>query len=377
MKKVIFDVDGVLLSEERYYDVSALTVWELLYSSQYMGLPGEQELFDAASVTEGQIAFCRNKVWGNDRLLSYLKAHGLNSNWDMVHVYLITLIWIMAGEYKKKSGGEKIELRFSTIPELQTSGRKLMGLHIPGADEILARWEASFPKDVVGPAAVHILAEKMQKDFGLPVDWGELQSDFWKIHTDAFQAWYLGDDTYISLRGRKPYSGGKTGFLEREFPLAPAESILALFHELKERGYALGIATGRSEKETEIPFRTFGWYDEFDPLFLATASDAVSAQRMFGGDVPDKPDPFIYICAAFGRKRENFKDYLEGKYRVCPEDQVWVCGDSRSDILGAQRAGCRFIGVLTGLEGESAASMFEEAKVPFVKKVTDILQVLP
>ena len=28
MKKVIFDVDGVLLSEKRYFDVSALTLWE-------------------------------------------------------------------------------------------------------------------------------------------------------------------------------------------------------------------------------------------------------------------------------------------------------------------------------------------------------------
>ena len=47
MKKVIFDVDGVLLSEERYFDVSALTVWEILYSKDYMGLPLEGEDFDA------------------------------------------------------------------------------------------------------------------------------------------------------------------------------------------------------------------------------------------------------------------------------------------------------------------------------------------
>ena len=47
MKKVIFDIDGVLLSEERYFDVSALTVWEILYSPAYMGLPGERDDFDA------------------------------------------------------------------------------------------------------------------------------------------------------------------------------------------------------------------------------------------------------------------------------------------------------------------------------------------
>ena len=45
MKKIIFDVDGVLFSEERYFDVSGLTVWEWLYSSGYMGLAAEQDDF--------------------------------------------------------------------------------------------------------------------------------------------------------------------------------------------------------------------------------------------------------------------------------------------------------------------------------------------
>lgn len=42
MKKVIFDVDGVLLSEKRYFDVSALTVWEWYHSPLYLNLGGEQ-----------------------------------------------------------------------------------------------------------------------------------------------------------------------------------------------------------------------------------------------------------------------------------------------------------------------------------------------
>lgn len=377
MNKVIFDVDGVLLSEERYYDVSALTVWEVLYSSRYMGLPGERDDFHPEFITEGQIAFCRNKVWGEDRLLSYLKQHGLNSNWDMVHVYLVTVIWMMAEEYERKSGGEKIDLRFSAIREMQESGKKLMGLPVPDADRILARWKESFPQDIMGSGVVHSLTEQMQKDFASSVDWAELQSDFWKIHTDAFQAWYLGDDTYISLLGRVPYSGGKSGFLKREFPLAPAESIRTLFRTLKGKGYELGIATGRSGRETEIPFRMLGWYEEFDPLYIATASDAVTAQKMFGGDVPDKPHPFIYTCAVFGRRKKDFRKYLEGTEKPSPEDNVWICGDSFSDIVGARRAGCRFVGVLTGLEGSRAAAMFEKENVPFAENVLDILQVLP
>ena len=32
MKCVVFDVDGVLLGEEQYFNASALAVWEMLYS---------------------------------------------------------------------------------------------------------------------------------------------------------------------------------------------------------------------------------------------------------------------------------------------------------------------------------------------------------
>ncbi len=38
MKKILFDVDGVFLSEERCFDVSALTVYELLMDKCYLGL---------------------------------------------------------------------------------------------------------------------------------------------------------------------------------------------------------------------------------------------------------------------------------------------------------------------------------------------------
>ncbi|PTJ68569.1 HAD family hydrolase, partial [Mammaliicoccus sciuri] len=40
MKQVLFDVDGVFLSEERCFDVSALTVYEILYSEAFLNLKG-------------------------------------------------------------------------------------------------------------------------------------------------------------------------------------------------------------------------------------------------------------------------------------------------------------------------------------------------
>ena len=199
MKKVIFDVDGVLLSEERYFDVSALTVWEILYSKDYMGLPLEGEDFDARHVTEGQIASCRSRVWGNDSLLAFLKARGINSNWDMVHCWLIMALWIMAKTYEERSGGEKVALAFDKPSDMKEAGLLLMGLPVPKAEDILRKWEETLPEGLEGEDVITHLAHGMASDFGSSTDWALLRSSFWIIHTEAFQAWYLGDDTFISL----------------------------------------------------------------------------------------------------------------------------------------------------------------------------------
>ncbi len=376
MKKVIFDIDGVLLSEERYFDVSALTVWEILYSPKYMGLPAEQEDFLASDVTEGQIARCRSTVWGNDTLLSWLKSRGINSNWDMVHADLITILWLMGETFMKRSEGEKLDISFHTPKDVQQAGRELMGLPMPKAEEVLEKWEQTIPADLQGEAVIHYLAQAMAPTFAKGADWAELRSDFWKIHTEAFQAWYLGDDCFISLMHHVPYSSGKPGFLQREVPLAPAAAIKSLFIRLKEMGYTLGIATGRAREEMEIPFKMFHWYEEFDPKYMATASDAVESAQLLGGPVLDKPNPFIFSAAIFGRNRENYEAYSQGTMQPSAEDDIYVCGDSYSDVLGSRKAGAKCIGILTGLEGKGAIPMFQKEGVPYVERVTDILDIV-
>ena len=376
MKKVIFDIDGVLLSEERYFDVSALTVWELLYSPKYMGLPAEQEDFDASRVTEGQIAGCRSSVWGNDKLLSWLKARGINSNWDMVHADLVTILWIMAETFMHRSGGEKLDLDFHSPKDVQQAGQELMGLPVPKAEEVLKKWENTIPDGVQGEEVFHALAKAMAPAFVHGASWAELRSDFWEIHTEAFQAWYLGDDCFISLLHHVPYSSGKPGFLQREVPLAPAAAIKSLFIRLKEMGYGIGIATGRAREEMEIPFKLFHWYEEFDPYYMGTASDAVESAALLGTPVLDKPNGFIFSCGIFGRNRDNYEAYSKETMQPSPTDEIYVCGDSYSDVVGSRRAGAKCIGILTGLEGKDAIPMFEKEGVPYVERVTDILQII-
>lgn len=375
MKKVIFDVDGVLLSEERYYDVSGLAVWEILYSRDYMALASEGVDFDPTRVTDGEIAAIRRKVWGDDALLSWLKAHGINSNWDMVHAWLVTAFWLMGREYRRRTG-EALPLRFETEKDFKEAGFAVMGLPLPRAEEMLAAWEENVSADVRGEAVFARLADVMAPCFdGVPA-WAPLSSALWKMHTAAFQDWYLGDDEFIRQNRRRPWSGGKKGFLTAEIPLGGKAATRALFNALKDAGYEIAVATGRSRNEMSIPFKELGWYDAFDPLYLGTASDAFEAGRALGGVFLDKPHPFIYECAMYGRHPENYAEYAEGKRKPEAGDEVWVIGDSYSDILGARAAGAKILGVLTGLEGKKAAAMFEAADALYVDKVTDILTVI-
>ena len=178
MKKIIFDVDGVLLSEEHYYDVSGLTVWEILYGRAYMGLPSEREDFVPAAVTDGQTAAIRQAVWGGDRLLAWLRGKGLNSNWDMVHAWLITAFWLMAEEYQRRTGGDVLPLSFRTESDFRRAGMELMGLPVPKADAVLARWEVSVSETAEGAAVIRALAEAMRPAFGEIPEWTAAGSDF-------------------------------------------------------------------------------------------------------------------------------------------------------------------------------------------------------
>lgn len=81
MKKILFDVDGIFLSEERCFDVSALTVYELLMDKCYLGLHSH---IDWETLTDNDIQDIRNRIFQKDKILNKLKSLGLNSNWDMV-----------------------------------------------------------------------------------------------------------------------------------------------------------------------------------------------------------------------------------------------------------------------------------------------------
>ena len=371
MKTVIFDVDGVLLSEKRYFDVSALAVWEWYYSPAYMGL-GREDV--KADLSDAEIDGLRARFWLDDEILVWLKRHGVNSNWDMVHAHIVTVLWLLLKAYQGE--GHSLDgLSLDTPADVVRLGRSLQGYAVPDAARVMAALDEAVSADAGKNEVFCQLTQAVETSLGVAAPWTRLDSNLWQMHYEAFQEWYFGDELYIKTYGKKPHAPGKEGFLRREVPLGTAEGIRRMFQELKRRGYALAVATGRSYMEMQVPFSTYHWLEEFDPVHVATYTDIEEASKMLGMSL-DKPNPFAYYAGAFGKYPERYADYVSR-----PDDfkqgTYYVVGDSMADIWGAKAMGAVMIGTLTGLDGKKARKMFEEEKAEYiVDTVEDILHIL-
>lgn len=92
--------------------------------------------------------------------------------------------------------------------------------------------------------------------------------------------------------------------------------------KLKEKGYTLAVITNKPTVHVEPVLKAFGIND----LFSA---------RLGGQSLPlVKPNPQPMY-------------YLFGKFGVFPEEMLFV-GDSQNDILAAQAAGCKSVGLTYG-----------------------------
>lgn len=371
MKKVIFDVDGVLLSEKRYFDVSALTVWEWFYSHAYMRL-GHEDVKN--ELTDDEIDSIRSRIWDDDKILTWLKKHGVNNNWDMVHARIVVTLWLMMEAYINDHG--KANTQIHTIDDVQYLGSLLQGYGIPRADAVLERLESVVPERAGKDDVFQYLTKAVESSLGrASLQWTPLQSPLWQLHFEAFQEWYFGDELYEQTYHKKPAAPGKTGFLRREEPFGTPESIKAMFQTLKKRGYQIAIATGRSKPEVDVPFTTYHWLEEFDPLYVATYTDVLAAEKQLHQSL-DKPNPFAYYLGAFGKRPDLYADYIERpeKYK---KGTYYIVGDSVADVWCAKAMGAIMIGTLTGLDGDMARPMFAKEHVPYVvKTVEDILDIL-
>ncbi len=333
---ILFDMDGVITSEQAYWDSAALTVYEMLYSSKYYG---DNEL-DAKTV-ENNLTEIRKDIFCSDRTIRLVKNKGVNSNWDLAYVVLSAAL----------------------TSDKDTS------------------FEAVYKKiDSSGEDAFEIydtLAECLSIKFKKDKAYFERLSTFWQEVTNCFQEWYLGDinfrNTYTSL----PILSGKSGFMSAEKPLVDHDKLIKLLKLLKANGKRLGVGTGRLIAESEPVLISWGAREFFDDDALITYNDVTSAEEALAACGVNanltKPHPFMFLKGHFGDKI-SIEDIVNESYDKKSLSRTLVIGDAGADLFSAKAGGFDFAAVLTGVQGKNARAFFEKENATFI--LNDVLELM-
>ena len=370
---VLFDVDGVLLSEEHYFDASALTVWEMLISSNYLALAPEQF---KTEYTEAEINDIRENVFQNDQVLKFMKSRGLNANWDMIylsfgHQLIHLLSQIKEDEAAKITQWLTKPINYETIRDIGTVLSRYQvelnfGLFVDEFSQSDATKQELFEYlNVLSKEKLGVETSTFQK--------GEL----WSICEHVSQEWYVGDENVLASTGRPSVQTGKKGFLANETTLAPAQDIAALFQHLSSSGITIGIGTGRPDLETIQPFKHLNWLKYFNENRIITADEVSKAeQEITEPKSLSKPHPFTYIMGLKGKEASSI-DCLNTPLPIQKGEEVLVVGDSLADLLAARKLGCQFAAVLTGLSGKDARQDFEKHEADYIlDSVLDIKTII-
>lgn len=356
-KTILFDVDGVMLSEERYFDASALTVHELLTNEAFVGLRSISPAFSPKPADE-IIRIIRDHVFRGDRVLEGLKNIGVNANWDMVYFVFVAEL-VQALRQAEAVNRDVLPLAREALRDGWTEEAlrrlgEIVRMALPGYAVEWSGYEALYEgagsrADLMARAREALLRYAPDAD----------PHALWKIGQETFQTWYLGDG----------YSGratGKEGFLKSEYPIVDPAALAGLFADLRAAGVTLGIATGRPEIETRVPLQHFGWLSFFDPARVTNASDVVAAEEAAPHARPlSKPHPFSYLRSLMAEP--DVEKLLQVKLPMQGiRDEVLIVGDSIADKLAADRLGASFAAVLTGLEGQAARPKFEDLGADYI-----------
>ncbi|MFZ7942335.1 MULTISPECIES: HAD family hydrolase [Bacillaceae] len=362
IKTILFDVDGVLLSEEHYFDASALTVWEMLISDNYLALNPVNFKTD---YSEKEIKEIREHVFRNDQVLKFMKSRGLNANWDMIylsfsHQLIHLLSQIKDQEFEKITKWCQAPINRESLLEMGT----VLSNYKVEMDFALFLEDFSKSEAMKQELLSHLnvlAGEKLGVETSI-----FLKGELWSICEHVSQEWYVGDEHVLKSTGRPSVQTGKNGFLANETTLAPREEIADMFQFLSSSGYTIGIGTGRPALETIQPFQHLDWLKNFDENRIVTADEVLAAEK----ELPEwkslsKPHPYTYVMGLKG-KGASVQECLNTKVPIENGEEVLVVGDSLADLLAARQLGCQFAAVLTGLSGKDARSEFEQHEADYI-----------
>jgi phosphoglycolate phosphatase-like HAD superfamily hydrolase len=365
---IVFDLDGVITSEEAYWVTAGLVLHEILYSPCYWNISGVTTPYHP--VTTAEECFRLSYETLPEAVILKFKARSINSNWDTcymaVSLCLIDLLtklpdrslllplrpwdadWIAA--FRQALG--------------QVDGPKTISL------ETFQRFETSIFQECVGLEII----DRLNRYASVVLD-HQIEDVFGRYRSsrnfcrDLFQEWYLGDELYRQEYGNAPKQTGKRGCIYFERPLLPVEELRGVLETLRSQGYVLGIATGRPGQEATVPLKNYGLLEYFDEKHVVTDIEVAQAEarleRQGKACSLVKPHPYPFLRAA------NPDYQLDEPLKQ--ESNFIVVGDTPSDVYGGRAAGAITIAVLTGARSAEARAMLEQSQPDFmVEDVTNV-----
>ena len=375
---IIFDLDGVITSEEAYWDAAGLTLHEISYSHRLWHLDERKldsnRLYHPVEMADESRRLSRATLLISE-ILAY-KARAINSNWDTCYVAvclrLISLLaqlgdlapllplrpwdaaWLGAfreqiASYKGRDVAPQLKVPIGILDLPVFQG--YTGLDLINRFDAYASETLECPLDTVFSR----------------------HSPFWAFCRDIFQEWYLGDELYAQTYGHAPAQPGKPGCIHFEQPLLPVERIRETLHILRDAGYTLGFATGRVRQEAFYPLERYGLLPYFDESHICIYDDVERAEAELRkrGDqtLLGKPHPFQFINAALGSASFSVGagedvDGWVGRLRRSLSPFL-IVGDSTSDILGGRAAGAITVSVLTGAHSSEARKLLADSLPDF------------
>lgn len=317
---IIFDMDGVVTSEQGYWDAAALTVWEYLKRNKNESINAEECMNNVKEV--------RKKVFCDDKLITALKEKGVNSNWDLAYV-TVCLSWICG-----------VDEDFSSVPEYVKT--------IP--DNVINYYDE--------------MAMECSKKTGFDYEWLKRNELMWHTVQGIFQEWYLGDEGFEKQYGYKPINPGKSGLIFKEEPLIELHALKQIMSELKALGKRLCIATGRLNNEIIPHLERWGIIEYFSDNGYSTYDYVQNGEKALGTTLT-KPNPYMFLKALYGTDFDD-KKIINGEYDKSKIKTTLAVGDAGADILAAQAMNADFCAVLTGVSGQRARGYFEDLKSDYI-----------
>ena len=378
IRAVIFDMDGVITSESDYWLAAELTVLELLYSKQFLGL--RNDVLRTVLFKPGRAVAIDRYVSPN--FVALLRNNGINTNWDLAFfsaaMYFIEILF----KVRERAIINEIRAQGITAATLNALGHALPSLrmdieHIDRASSFFRQFLKKFSAaHREAPGDHHFLARNftaavnawLTERTGIDTPLFEQYNPFWQLCRSLFQERYLGDSLYQQEEGERVSSMYKDGLIHFEMPVIPLRRIIDTLGLLRDAGIELGVATGRPHVEIMIPLGNWNLTHFFDLNRIATYREIKAAENMLEKrGAPQslaKPHPFVYLKSLHPDRADA--DIIDMPLPIEDAGAVLIVGDSAADLIAAKTIGCKSAAVMTGVKNLKAIQIMKDLEPDFV-----------